>query len=444
VDALGLDVAARGVKLEDQRPDILIFDDIDGKHDSPATTAKKIETITTSILPAGSANVAILVIQNLIIPDGVVTRLVDGRADYLAKRVLSGPHPALSGMEWEYEDQPGGQRLAIITAGTPTWEGQSLAVCQKQVHEWGIGAFLKEAQHDVMQRREGLALSYDPKRHDETLTDEECRTLVGMGQAIGGMDFGSWRFSFQLRAVGPAGRRPPGGRVFLAARTDRGPGARHPRALPPLRGGVGRGEAGRGDQAPHLRRQRQPYGHRGDQRGLPPHRVAAPRGRRGPGRQAAASLGGAHQRRAGARGAEVPGGRGPALRVCVGEAVGDAALRRTPADADPLEPRHGRRQPGRRDAGLAATVGARALELPVPKPGEVQAQVPDDATADGADAIDADRYALMSYWKPAKPEPVVAVKDRNVDTGLEKLLARAQEEQRRLSGRGPGLSRKGT
>ena len=43
------------------------------------STAKKIATITHSILPAGSTNVAVIAIQNLIIPDGFVSRIVDGR-----------------------------------------------------------------------------------------------------------------------------------------------------------------------------------------------------------------------------------------------------------------------------------------------------------------------------------------------------------------------------
>jgi hypothetical protein len=59
VDAIGLDTAARGVKVEEQRPDLIILDDIDDKHDSAGATARKIKTITTSILPAGSSNAAI-------------------------------------------------------------------------------------------------------------------------------------------------------------------------------------------------------------------------------------------------------------------------------------------------------------------------------------------------------------------------------------------------
>ena len=43
VVALGLDAAVRGVKLEDYRPDFIIFDDIDGEHDTPKTIQKKID-----------------------------------------------------------------------------------------------------------------------------------------------------------------------------------------------------------------------------------------------------------------------------------------------------------------------------------------------------------------------------------------------------------------
>src|SRR4051812_15308607 len=77
VDAIGLDTAARGAKVEEDRPDLIIFDDIDGKHDSIKTTLKKLAIIKTTILPAGSPDCAILGIQNLIIPHGVFARLSD-------------------------------------------------------------------------------------------------------------------------------------------------------------------------------------------------------------------------------------------------------------------------------------------------------------------------------------------------------------------------------
>jgi hypothetical protein len=39
LDALGLDSAARGVKIENQRPDLLVFDDIDSETDSQLATS---------------------------------------------------------------------------------------------------------------------------------------------------------------------------------------------------------------------------------------------------------------------------------------------------------------------------------------------------------------------------------------------------------------------
>jgi hypothetical protein len=121
IDALGLDVAARGLKLEEQRPDFIVLDDIDGKHDSVQVTAKKLETITHTILPAGSEDVAVLAIQNLILRRGVFTQLADGTADFLVDRILSGPFPAIDGFEYEWRRHPkSGIRYAKITKGTAT------------------------------------------------------------------------------------------------------------------------------------------------------------------------------------------------------------------------------------------------------------------------------------------------------------------------------------
>lgn len=161
VDALGLDTAGRGVKLENQRPDVMIFDDIDGRHDSIATTEKKIATITNSLLPAGTDNVAVLVIQNLIIPNGVVTRLEDGRADFLSGRIVSGPHPAVRGLKTEKRRREDGSLRDVITNGEATWEkGQSLEACQRLIDRLGLSSFLRECQHEVKER-EGALLTRD-------------------------------------------------------------------------------------------------------------------------------------------------------------------------------------------------------------------------------------------------------------------------------------------
>jgi hypothetical protein len=144
VDALGLDSAARGVKLESDRPDFLIFDDLDGGLDSQQTTARKIKTMTRKLLPAGAADAAVLGVQNLVQPDGVFAQLADGRADFLADRILSGPHPALRDLAYEQRDG-----RCVLVAGAPTWAGQDLARCQEMVDDFGISAFLAECQHAV-------------------------------------------------------------------------------------------------------------------------------------------------------------------------------------------------------------------------------------------------------------------------------------------------------
>ena len=149
VASLGLDAAMRGIKLDNFRPDLIIFDDVDGRHDSPATTAKKIATITESILPAGSSDCAVLFLQNLIIKDGIVGQLVDGRADFLRRRTVSPIEPAVYNLT--YEATPGENGLIYwrITGGTASWAGQDLTTCEAQLNEWGKSAFLREAQHRV-------------------------------------------------------------------------------------------------------------------------------------------------------------------------------------------------------------------------------------------------------------------------------------------------------
>lgn len=149
VDALGLDKGLRGAKVEDQRPDLIILDDVDEKEDSIETIKKKRERITTSILPAGSNDVAILFIQNLIHPASIASELL-GDAEYLADRIISGPFPAVDDLVYERRMDPVLKReVYFITGGTATWEGQDLTVCQQNIRDWGLTAFLAEAQHEV-------------------------------------------------------------------------------------------------------------------------------------------------------------------------------------------------------------------------------------------------------------------------------------------------------
>lgn len=145
IDAVGLDTAARGIKLEEDRPDLLIFDDIDGRHDTAATTKKKKTTITETLIPAGSEDRALLFIQNLVHPTSIFSQLADGTAGFLTTAHISGPIPAVENLTYA-EDRNG---RIVVTSGTPTWVGQDLRRIQEDIDEQGITSVLQEAQHEV-------------------------------------------------------------------------------------------------------------------------------------------------------------------------------------------------------------------------------------------------------------------------------------------------------
>lgn len=147
--ALGLDSASRGVKLDQYRPDLILCDDIDNQSDSIETVDKKIRTLTTAILPAGSPDCAVLFLQNKIHKNGIVAQLCDGRADFLHDRESANEYPAVVGLKTDTVPQENGPNVYRIIGGTATWEGQNLKVCEKQINTWGLKAFQREANHEV-------------------------------------------------------------------------------------------------------------------------------------------------------------------------------------------------------------------------------------------------------------------------------------------------------
>ena len=145
IDAIGLDTAARGAKMDEDRPGLIIIDDIDGGLDTDPITQRKINTLTKALLPAGAPDLAVLGVQNLIHQDSIFSRMADGRADFLADREVSGPFPAIRDLRYEQR----GART-VITGGDPVWAGQDLARCQSLIDDIGIRAFLSESQQEVV------------------------------------------------------------------------------------------------------------------------------------------------------------------------------------------------------------------------------------------------------------------------------------------------------
>lgn len=384
VDAFGLDKASRGAKLDDQRPDLIVFDDVDDGEDSPAETARKRRLITRALLPAGSENCAVIWVQNLIIADGLMTQLVDGRAEFLGDRVMSGPFPALEGFKWEWrDDDESGTRRAFITAGTPTWAGQSVAKCQVYITRFGPEAFRREMQHEVKERAEGLAIDFDEAEHFEDLTRTDVQRLVSTGNNLGGMDFGHWRFAFVCAVVDEWGVVHLWGEVF-SQREELS--VRAQRIIDLLIWG--------GVLAPGGERFLRPFKLWGD--AANPTDIAeinkAFREKGCPVRVVAVGADGKLRKTAVTR---------------LNEKLSERAIRVT-------------RWFGRTsrwllnyNAGNAGTPMKQSRLLwefgkwsyPVPADGKVDLkQDPDDHSADGADMIAALRYMVMSWWKPAQQE----------------------------------------
>lgn len=151
IEGIGLDVASRGTRDLSQRPDLLIFDDVDDRHDSEDVSKRKKEILTQSILPAGSVDMTVLGIQNIIIPHGIFAQLAKPDCDFLINRTVSGPYPAVQDLEYRQTENG-----YVITAGTPTWQGQSIEICQAQINDWGLQAFTRESQHEVEDNTEGM------------------------------------------------------------------------------------------------------------------------------------------------------------------------------------------------------------------------------------------------------------------------------------------------
>lgn len=147
--SIGLDKGVRGVKLDELRPDFIVLDDVDGRHDTPATVQKKIEIITENILPAGSPDRAILFVQNRIHGKSIASMLADGTAEFLLDRLPVVEEKAVNDLIYELRPLDDGTLRYVVAGGTPTWAGQNLAVAEAQINDWGLTAFLREAQHEV-------------------------------------------------------------------------------------------------------------------------------------------------------------------------------------------------------------------------------------------------------------------------------------------------------
>lgn len=166
LDAIGFDTAARGLKVENRRPDFLIIDDIDSEGDSPDIIKGLVETLTQKLLPVGSDDCAVLFIQNKVSDDGLMGQLIDGKADYLTDSIISGPIPGAHDLQWEARPRTDGRpgiRYHVIS-GAPTWASHGLDKLERQMNTFGRRGFMVEVQHETEPPPGGLYdhIEFDP------------------------------------------------------------------------------------------------------------------------------------------------------------------------------------------------------------------------------------------------------------------------------------------
>lgn len=179
VDAAGLDTSIRGLLNEGARPDVIVFDDLDGKHDTLRTTERKIATMVSDIVPAGAPTRAVIGLQNIINPHGIFTRLADlcpeHPADFLMDRFVSGPYPAVYDLEYAQQGvNEHGRPVYRILNGESSWpQARPLAMLEAELNQMGPTAFVEEKQNEVGTLRGDLYRGY---RLDDLLMDAPALT----------------------------------------------------------------------------------------------------------------------------------------------------------------------------------------------------------------------------------------------------------------------------
>jgi len=195
VEAIGLNKAVRGQKIDWARPDLIVFDDVDEKHDTEHATEKKEQIMTDSILPAGAANCAVLFVQNLIHADSIASKLAKSpgeaeAAGYLMDRIISGPFPAIEELEYEARQVADGMRW-IITEGRSIWRGFSLDTCEREINRVGPTSYLLESQHEVDTDNPNALLSEeDFDRTRMTEHPDLARVAIGVDPPGGATECG--------------------------------------------------------------------------------------------------------------------------------------------------------------------------------------------------------------------------------------------------------------
>lgn len=185
IDSVGLDVSVRGRRDGDQRPDLIVLDDLDERDDSPTVVARKFQRVSSSILPAGElAGCGVVWVQNIPNPDGLLAKRLAGDESYqlLGDAVVVGPVKAVDGLVTTVDQSTG---LRRVTGGAPTWpEGLGVTEVEAWISRVTWPVFLAEFQHEHPGKDGALLTPADLVHEDPWVWGQPERVVVAVDPAV--------------------------------------------------------------------------------------------------------------------------------------------------------------------------------------------------------------------------------------------------------------------
>lgn len=185
IDSVGLDVSVRGRRDGEQRPDLIVLDDLDERDDSQTVVARKFQRVSSSILPAGElAGCGVVWVQNIPNPDGLLARRLAGDEPFrlLGDATVVGPIKAVDGLVTTVDDATG---LRKVTGGVPTWpEGLGATEVESWISRVTWPVFLAEFQHEHPGKDGALLTPADLVHHDPYLWGDPERIVVAVDPAV--------------------------------------------------------------------------------------------------------------------------------------------------------------------------------------------------------------------------------------------------------------------
>src|SRR6185369_2490316 len=172
-----LDSGLAGSRVEETRPSFILFDDIDGREDSPVIAESRFRQLTTEVLPMGQQNTLVFWAQNLISRFSTMYRIHKGQARVLTNRKPANPVPAVTNLVTE-QRVVNGIVKDIYVSGESTWKAWDAQRIQDEIDREGLPSFERECQHSVEESREGqIFYNYNDSVH--VISESEFAAVYG-------------------------------------------------------------------------------------------------------------------------------------------------------------------------------------------------------------------------------------------------------------------------